>query len=67
LILETWLELPLDSSFCSMEEMMRHDARRAPMTFLRAQSWHENGRDALVGDRQQIALLYRELDLELPS
>jgi len=50
-----------------MEEMMRHDARRAPMTFLRAQSWHENGRDALVGDRQQIALLYRELDLELPS
>ncbi|MPC08371.1 hypothetical protein E2C01_000957 [Portunus trituberculatus] len=27
---------PLFSSFCSMEEMMRHDARRAPITFLYA-------------------------------
>src|ERR1700712_260473 len=32
----TWASLPLLSSFCSMEETIRHEARRAPMTFLYA-------------------------------
>lgn len=32
----TWASLPLDSSFCSMDVTIRHDARRAPMTFLYA-------------------------------
>ena len=36
LILATCSSLPLLSSFCSMLEMMRHDARRAPITFLYA-------------------------------
>ena len=36
LIFVTWPSLPLVSSFCSMEETMRQDARRAPMTFLYA-------------------------------
>lgn len=32
LILATWDSFPLDSSFCSIEEMILHDARRAPIT-----------------------------------
>ena len=32
----TCSSLPLASSFCSMEEMMRQEARRAPITFLYA-------------------------------
>nr|GLL26210.1 40S ribosomal protein S6 [Ipomoea trifida] len=36
LIDATWSSLPRLSSFCSMEEMMRHEARRAPITFLYA-------------------------------
>lgn len=32
----TFSSFPLDSSFCSMLEMIRHDARRAPITFLYA-------------------------------
>jgi hypothetical protein len=35
-IISTCLALPLFSSFCSMEETMRQDARRVPMTFLYA-------------------------------
>ena len=34
LIRLTCSSLPLESSFCSMEEMILHEARRAPMTFL---------------------------------
>jgi len=30
----TCSSLPLLSSFCSMDEMIRQDARRAPITFL---------------------------------
>jgi hypothetical protein len=35
-MVETCLSEPLDSSFCSMEEMMRQEARRVPTTFLYA-------------------------------
>uniref|UniRef100_J3N8X4 Uncharacterized protein n=1 Tax=Oryza brachyantha TaxID=4533 RepID=J3N8X4_ORYBR len=31
-----WASFPRPSSFCSIDEMIRHDARRAPMTFLYA-------------------------------
>jgi hypothetical protein len=36
LIIDTWASLPLDSSFCSMEDTIRQEARLAPMRFLYA-------------------------------
>ena len=34
--MDTWSSLPWLSSFCSIEEMMRHNARLAPILFLYA-------------------------------
>src|ERR1700727_87277 len=36
LIIDTWASLPFDSSFCSIDDTILHDARRAPITFLYA-------------------------------
>jgi hypothetical protein len=36
LILATWDSFPLASSFCSIDEMILHEARRAPMTWMNA-------------------------------
>nr|POE83736.1 hypothetical protein CFP56_06061 [Quercus suber] len=35
-VMDTWSSLPRLSSFCPIEEMMRHDARLAPILFLYA-------------------------------